>query len=559
MSENFAELFEQSIDKLHLKPGSLINATVLEIGDEYVLLETGLKSESYVPVVQFKDPQGEIDINVGDQIDVVLESVENEFGGTDISRWKAKQAKTWIALEQAHENSETVNGMIVGTVRGGFTVNVGEVSGFLPGSLVDVRPLKDINHLQGKTLEFKVIKIDQKHNNIVVSRKAVLNEESQEERQELLENLKEGQVVKGIVKNITDFGAFVDIGGLDGLLHITDIAWSRIKHPSDVLTVGDEIDVKVIKFDKESNRISLGIKQLAKDPWDGLDEKYNIGDKLKAVITNIKDFGCFATITDGVEGLIHVSEMDWINKNPVPHHILSQGEEVEVMVLEIDVDRHRLSLGLKQCKQNPWHEYANKHKVGEKIKGAIRTCTDFGIFVGLTDDIDGLIHITDISWDQPGDKAIKNFTTGDKVDAVILAIDTDRQRIALGIKQLEDNPVATFAATHKVGDKIKGKVIDVDKKGASIDLGDRVMGYIRVADLSEQYIEDAQTHVKVGDEIEPIISALDAQSGKIALSMVKPKAKTAKPGKNAASKTQSSDKPASTTIGDLIKEKIAKK
>ena len=556
MSENFAELFEQSIDKLHLKPGSLINATVLEIGDEYVLLETGLKSESYVPVIQFKDPQGEIDINVGDKIEVVLESVENEFGGTDISRWKAKQAKMWIALEKAHEDNETVNGMIVGTVRGGFTVNVGEISGFLPGSLVDVRPLKDISHLQGKTLEFKVIKIDKKHNNIVVSRKAVINEESHEERQILLDNLAEGQTVKGIVKNITDFGAFVDIGGLDGLLHITDIAWSRIKHPSDVLSVGDELDVKIIKFDKESNRISLGIKQLANDPWDGLGEKYKVGDKVKAVITNIKDFGCFATIIDGVEGLIHVSEMDWVNKNPVPQNILSPGEEVEVMILEVDVDRHRLSLGLKQCKQNPWNDYAEKHKVGEKIKGIIRTCTDFGIFVGLTDEIDGLIHITDISWDQPGDKAIKNFNAGDKIEVLVLSIDTDRQRIALGIKQLEGNPIAKFAESHKVGDKVKATVIDVDKKGASLDLGDRVMGYIRVADLSEQYIEDASTHIKVGDEIEPTILVIDDKAAKISLSMVKPKSR---PAKKSISKTQSTDKPASTTIGDLIKEKISKK
>jgi len=556
MSENFAELFEESIDKLHLKPGSLINATVLEIGDEYVLLETGLKSESYVPVVQFKDPQGEININIGDTIEVVLESVENEFGGTDISRWKAKQARTWLELEKAHEDNETVNGMIVGTVRGGFTVNVGEINGFLPGSLVDVRPLKDISHLQGKTLEFKVIKIDKKHNNIVVSRKAVINEESHEERQALLDNLAEGQTVTGIVKNITDFGAFVDIGGLDGLLHITDIAWSRIKHPSDVLNVGDEIDVKIIKFDKENNRISLGIKQLANDPWDGLDKKYKVGDKVKAGITNIKDFGCFATITDGVEGLIHVSEMDWVNKNPIPHNILSQGEEVEVMILEIDVERHRLSLGLKQCKQNPWNEYAEKHTVGEKIKGVIRTCTDFGIFVGLSDDIDGLIHVTDISWDQPGDKAIKNYNAGDKIDAVILSIDTDRQRIALGIKQLEDNPVAAFAESHKVGDQVKATVINVDKKGASLDLGDRVMGYIRVADLSEQYIEDATTQLKVGDEIEPTLSAIDEKAGKISLTLVKAKKR---PAKKAASKTESSDKPTSTTIGDLIKEKISKK
>ncbi|WP_370060120.1 30S ribosomal protein S1, partial [Neptunomonas phycophila] len=484
MSESFADLFEESLQELNMAPGSIVTGTVIAIENDFVIVNAGLKSEGVIPREQFIDEQGELTIAVGDEVKVALESVEDGFGATQLSREKAKRAEAWAVLETAFENGEIIKGEITGKVRGGFTVAVGAVSAFLPGSLLDIRPLRDSSHLEGKELEFKLVKLDVKRNNIVVSRRAVLEELNSADREKLLETLEEGVVLKGIVKNITDYGAFIDLGGIDGLLHITDIAWKRVKHPSEVLSVGDEIDVKVLKYDREKTRVSLGIKQLKADPWDEKVKQFNVGDKTTAKVTNLTDYGCFAQIAEGIEGLVHVSEMDWTNKNVHPSKVVQVGQEVEVMVLDIDKDRRRISLGMKQCQQNPWDAFAASHHKGEKITGKIKSITDFGVFVGLDGNIDGLVHLSDLSWDLPGEEAVKQFNKGDEVEAVVVSIDVERERIALSIKQLNGDPLAEYLAAHKKGDIVKGTVTEVDARQATIEIADGVEASLRVAEWS---------------------------------------------------------------------------
>ncbi|MEW6982735.1 30S ribosomal protein S1 [Colwelliaceae bacterium 6471] len=518
MTENFAQLFEESLKEIETRPGSIIKGTVVAINKDNVLVDAGLKSESVISIDQFKNTAGEIEINVGDEIDVALDATDDGFGETILSREKAKRHEAWQVLEKAYEEKETVIGVINGKVKGGFTVEVSNIRAFLPGSLVDVRPIRDTAHLEGKDLEFKVIKLDQKRNNVVVSRRAVIESESSVERDQLLESLQEGLEVKGIVKNLTDYGAFVDLGGIDGLLHITDMAWKRVKHPSEIVNVGDEIPVKVLKFDRERTRVSLGMKQLGEDPWVAIAKRYPEGAKLSGRVTNLTDYGCFVEIQEGVEGLVHVSEMDWTNKNIHPSKVVNLGDTVEVMVLEIDEERRRISLGLKQCIPNPWEEFAKNFNKGDKVSGKIKSITDFGIFIGLDGGIDGLVHLSDISWNG-GEEIVREYKKGDEISAVVLQVDPERERISLGVKQAEDDPFNMYLTDNKKGAIVNGKVVEVDAKGAKIELAEGVEGYLRVADISRERIEDASTELSVGDSVEAKFVGVDRKNRTISLSI----------------------------------------
>ncbi len=558
MSESFAELFEESLKTLDMEPGSIITGIVVDIDSDWVTVHAGLKSEGVIPREQFLNDQGELTINVGDEVHVALDAVEDGFGETKLSREKAKRAESWKVLEAAFAAEEIVTGVINGKVKGGFTVDVNTIRAFLPGSLVDVRPVRDTAHLEGKELEFKVIKLDQKRNNVVVSRRAVLEAENSAEREALLETLQEGQVVKGIVKNLTDYGAFVDLGGVDGLLHITDMAWKRIKHPSEIVNVGDEIDVKVLKFDRERNRVSLGLKQLGEDPWVAITGRYPEGTRVVAKVTNLTDYGCFAELEEGVEGLVHVSEMDWTNKNIHPSKVVNVGDEVEVMVLDIDEDRRRISLGIKQCKMNPWEEFSSKFNKGDKISGSIKSITDFGIFIGLDGGIDGLVHLSDISWNEVGEEAVRNFKKGDELETVILSVDPERERISLGIKQLEDDPFSNFVSLNEKGTIITGTVKEVDAKGAVITLGEEIEGTLKASEISRDRVEDARNVLNVGDEVEAKIISVDRKSRVISLSI---KAKDVEDEKEAVQDLRKQEMLAAgpTTIGDLIKQQMENK
>ncbi len=556
MSESFAELFEASFASQQIKPGSIIMGTIVAVNDDVVIVSAGLKSEAVIPIEQFRNEKGETDIVVGQEIEVALDAVEDGFGETKLSREKAIRARTWIDLEKAFENSEVVIGIINGRVKGGFTVEIDNVRAFLPGSLVDVRPVRDPAYLEGKSLEFKVIKLDQRRNNVVVSRRAVVEQEYSAEREALLESLQEGLTIKGMVKNLTDYGAFVDLGGIDGLLHITDMAWKRVKHPSDVVNVGDEIDVKILKFDRERQRVSLGIKQLGDDPWQDLARRYPPDTRLFGKITNIADYGCFVEIEEGVEGLVHVSEMDWTNKNVNPAKVVQVGQDVEVLVLEIDEERRRISLGIKQCQENPWARFSSGVNRGDKVSGQIKSITDFGIFIGLDGGIDGLVHLSDISWDIPGEEAVHNYKKGQEIEAAVLAIDSERERISLGIKQLDKDPFSGWLAENPKNSIVKGKVIEVDARGAIVDLGDGVTGNLRASELARGRVEDARMIIKVGDEVEAKFTNVDRKNRSVALSI---KAKEVHEEEEALSsyKTESGAVSTGTTLGELLKEKMS--
>ena len=519
MTESFAQLFEESLKEIETRPGSIVRGVVVAIDKDVVLVDAGLKSESAIPAEQFKNAAGELEIQVGDEVDVALDAVEDGFGETLLSREKAKRHEAWITLEKAYEDAETVTGVINGKVKGGFTVELNGIRAFLPGSLVDVRPVRDTLHLEGKELEFKVIKLDQKRNNVVVSRRAVIESENSAERDQLLENLQEGMEVKGIVKNLTDYGAFVDLGGVDGLLHITDMAWKRVKHPSEIVNVGDEITVKVLKFDRERTRVSLGLKQLGEDPWVAIAKRYPEGTKLTGRVTNLTDYGCFVEIEEGVEGLVHVSEMDWTNKNIHPSKVVNVGDVVEVMVLDIDEERRRISLGLKQCKNNPWQQFAETHNKGDRVEGKIKSITDFGIFIGLDGGIDGLVHLSDISWNVAGEEAVREYKKGDEIAAVVLQVDAERERISLGVKQLAEDPFNNWVALNKKGAIVTGKVTAVDAKGATVELADGVEGYLRASEASRDRVEDATLVLSVGDDVEAKFTGVDRKNRAISLSV----------------------------------------
>jgi small subunit ribosomal protein S1 len=554
MTESFAELFEQSLNQKTMQPGAIVTGRVVEIKQDVVIVHAGLKSEGVIPIEQFYDEDGTLEVQVGDDIEVALDSMEDGFGETRLSREKAKRARSWTRLEKAFEADEVVQGIISGKVKGGFTVDIDEVRAFLPGSLVDVRPVRDIAYLEGKNLEFKVIKLDRKRNNVVVSRRAVVEQEFSADREELLENLQEGNVVKGVVKNLTEYGAFVDLGGIDGLLHITDMAWKRVKHPSEVVNVGDEIEVKVLKFDRERNRVSLGLKQLGEDPWEDLARRYPPTSRLFGRVTNIADYGCFVEIEPGVEGLVHVSEMDWTNRNVNPAKVVAIGDEVEVMVLEIDEERRRISLGIKQCQPNPWEEFGVTHAKGDKVSGTIKSITDFGIFVGLDGGIDGLVHLSDVSWDTPGEEAIRNYKKGDEVEAVVLSVDAQRERISLGIKQLEQDPLSGYAGRQQKGALVKGTVTTVDARGANVDLGQGVEGYLRASELARERVEDARTVLSVGDEIEARIVGTDRKSRTVNLSI---KAKEEHEEQQAVRQYRGAVG-GTATLGDVLKDQMGK-
>ncbi|WP_188471383.1 30S ribosomal protein S1 [Hafnia psychrotolerans] len=519
MTESFAELFEESLKTIETRPGSIVRGVVVSIDKDIVLVDAGLKSESAIPVEQFKNAQGELEIQVGDEVDVALDAVEDGFGETLLSREKAKRHEAWITLEKAYEEAATVTGIINGKVKGGFTVELNGIRAFLPGSLVDVRPVRDTLHLEGKDLEFKVIKLDQKRNNVVVSRRAVIESENSAERDQLLENLQEGMEVKGIVKNLTDYGAFVDLGGVDGLLHITDMAWKRVKHPSEIVNVGDEITVKVLKFDRERTRVSLGLKQLGEDPWVAIAKRYPESTKLTGRVTNLTDYGCFVEIEEGVEGLVHVSEMDWTNKNIHPSKVVNVGDVVEVMVLDIDEERRRISLGLKQCKSNPWQLFAETHNKNDRVEGKIKSITDFGIFIGLDGGIDGLVHLSDISWNVAGEEAVREYKKGDEIAAVVLQVDAERERISLGVKQLAEDPFNNYLSMNKKGTIVTGKVTAVDAKGATVELAGGVEGYLRASEASRDRIEDATLVLSVGDDVEAKFTGVDRKNRVVSLSV----------------------------------------
>jgi small subunit ribosomal protein S1 len=553
MTESFAELFEQSIASQRIRPGTILNGLIVEVGQDYVIVNVGLKSEAVIPSDQFKNEKGEIEVAVGETVEVALDSVEDGSGETRLSREKAKRARTWTRLETAFEKQEVVIGIITGRVKGGFTVEIDNVRAFLPGSLVDVRPVRDPSYLENKPLEFKVIKLDQKRNNVVVSRRAVVEQEYSAERTALLDNLQEGAAVKGVVKNLTDYGAFVDLGGIDGLLHITDMAWKRVKHPSEVVKVGEEIDVRILKFDRERQRVSLGLKQLGADPWQNIARRYPANTRLFGKVTNIADYGCFVEIEEGVEGLVHVSEMDWTNKNVNPAKVVHVGQEVEVMVLDIDEERRRISLGVKQCKANPWKEFADNYNRGDKVSGQIKSITDFGIFIGLAGGIDGLVHLSDISWDMPGEEAVRSYQKAQQVDAMVLSIDPERERISLGIKQLAKDPFSAYIAEHPKNSVVKGVVREVDAKGAIIDLGNGVDGQLRASDISRDRVEDARLVLKVGDEVEARFTGVDRKGRSISLSI---KAKDIHEEQEAMQNYRT-DSPTGTSLGDLLKEQIS--
>lgn len=558
MSESFEKLLQdEGLLELNTQPGTVIKGTILAIEDKFVLVDAGMKSESWISKDQFKDANGELTIDIDDEIDVALDAIEDNFGGTRLSRERAKRLEAWTELEKASEEGRVVNGILTGKVKGGFTVELGSVRAFLPGSLVDVRPLRDTAFLEGKELEFKVIKIDVKRNNIVVSRRAVIEQENSAEREELLNNLHEGQVIKGIVKNLTDYGAFIDLGGIDGLLHITDMSWKRIKHPSEMINVGDEIEVKVLKFDSDKNRVSLGLKQMGDDPWQNLVTEFPESARIRGKVTNIADYGCFVELRDGVEGLVHVSEMDWTNKNVNPAKIVSLGQEVEVMVLDVDQERRRISLGLKQCIDNPWASFAQAHQKGIKVTGKIKSITDFGVFIGLDGNIDGLIHLSDLSWNKTGEEAVRDFKKGDEVEAIVLSVDAERERISLGIKQLDDDPFTNFTNDLKKGDLLKGTVDETEEKGIYLNLAEEVRGYIRVSELSEDRVEDARRFADVGAELEAAFVGVDRKNRLVNLSLKAVSQAEEREAKAAFEASQQAEKK-TTSIGDLIKEKLNK-
>jgi small subunit ribosomal protein S1 len=551
--ESFAALFEESLSRQEMKQGEVITAEVVRVDYNFVVVNAGLKSEAYIPIEEFKNDQGQLDVKPGDFVSVAIEALENGYGDTILSRDKAKRLAAWMNLEKALENGEQIGGTITGKVKGGLTVMTNGIRAFLPGSLVDVRPVKDTTPYEGKTLEFKVIKLDRKRNNVVLSRRAVVEASMGEERQKLLETLKEGAIVKGTVKNITDYGAFVDLGGIDGLLHITDLAWRRVRHPSEVVQVGQEITAKVLKFDQEKNRVSLGVKQLGEDPWVGLARRYPQGTRLFGKVTNITDYGAFVEIEAGIEGLVHVSEMDWTNKNVDPKKVVQLGDEVEVMVLEIDEDRRRISLGMKQCKPNPWDDFAISHKKNDKVRGQIKSITDFGVFIGLPGGIDGLVHLSDLSWNEPGEEAVRKYKKGDEIEAVVLAIDTERERISLGVKQMGGDPFTSFAGTHEKGQVVTGVVKSVDAKGAVVDIGGDVEGYLRASEISPDRVEDARTHLKEGDTVTTMIINVDRKNRSINLSV---KAKDHAETTEQMHRMQAEAQTGTTNLGALLKAKL---
>jgi small subunit ribosomal protein S1 len=555
MTESFAELFEQSLANQRIRPGMILTGLVVDVTADVVIVNVGLKSEAVIPLEQFKNERGEVEVKTGDSVEVALDSVEDGTGETRLSREKAKRARTWTRLEEAFNKAEIVIGVITGRVKGGFTVEIENVRAFLPGSLVDVRPVRDTSYLENKPLEFKVIKLDQKRNNVVVSRRAVVEQEFSAERSALMENLQEGAVVRGSVKNLTDYGAFVDLGGIDGLLHITDMAWKRVKHPSEVVKVGDEIDVRILKFDRERSRVSLGLKQLGADPWENISRRYPPHTRVFGKVTNIADYGAFVEIEDGVEGLVHVSEMDWTNKNVNPAKVVHTGQEVEVMVLDVDEERRRISLGLKQCNANPWKEFAENYNRGDKVSGQIKSITDFGIFIGLPGNIDGLVHLSDISWDMPGEEAVRNYAKGNQLEAMVLSIDPERERISLGVKQLAKDPFSAYIAENPKGTIVRGVVKDVDARGAVIDLGNGIEGQLRASELGRDRVEDARSVLKPGEEIEAKFTGVDRKSRTISLSI---KAKEIHEEAEAVQsyRSDSGSSSGGTSLGDLLKEQI---
>ena len=552
MSESFAELFEESINNINTQPGTIISGTVIDISKDAVIVHAGLKSEGIIPIDQFKVDNGQLEVEIGDTVEVALDALEDGYGETKLSREKARRAKAWTELESIHEANETVTGTITGKVKGGFTVELRDLRAFLPGSLVDVRPVRDTAYLEGKELEFKVIKIDMKRNNVVVSRRAVVESEYSAEREELINTLKEGAVVKGIVKNLTDYGAFLDLGGVDGLLHITDMAWKRVKHPSEIVSIGDEINVRVLKFDKEKTRVSLGLKQLDDDPWGDINRRYPESARIFGKVTNIADYGCFVEIEEGIEGLVHVSEMDWTNKNVSPAKIVSLGDEVEVMILDIDEERRRISLGMKQCKPNPWDDFASGHDKGSEVSGVIKSITDFGIFVGLNGGIDGLVHLSDLAWNVAGEEAVRGYKKGDEIRAMVLSVDAERERISLGVKQLEKDPFSAYIAENPKGSIVTGTVGEMDAKAATISLVNGVEGILKASEMARDRVEDIRTVLKEGEQIEAKFIGVDKKSRMITLSI---KAKEYQE-EAAAVQDYSSNKSASTSLGDILKESI---
>ncbi|MBL6918698.1 MAG: 30S ribosomal protein S1 [Gammaproteobacteria bacterium] len=554
MSENFEQLLEESFKNSVMQTGAVIVAEVVDLNSDYIIVNAGLKSESEIPATQFRDADGSVSIQIGDQVEVAIEALEDGFGNTRLSRERARRVKSWEALKTAFDSEAIVTGFLTGKVKGGFTISLDEVRAFLPGSLADVRPVTDSAYLENRELEFKVIKLDQARNNVVVSRRAVVEQEMQEERSELLKNLEEGQVVTGIVKNLTDYGAFVNLGGLDGLLHITDIAWKRVKHPSEALNVGDEVTVRVLKFDRERNRVSLGMKQLGEDPWSDIARRYSEKTRIFGKVTNITDYGAFVELEEGVEGLVHVSEMDWTNKNVHPNKICHLGDEVEVMVLEVDSERRRISLGMKQCSGNPWDEFAAAHQRNDKITGEIKSITDFGVFIGLEGGIDGLIHLSDLSWDREGEDAVRDFQKGDQITAIVLSVDPERERISLGVKQALEDPFSAFVGGHSKGASVKGKVTSVDAKGAVVDLGDGVEGYLRATELSRDYVEDARSVLSVDAEVEAKISSIDRKTRRITLSIKALDAEV----EGQTVQQYSGQATLRTSLGDKLKEELNK-
>jgi small subunit ribosomal protein S1 len=554
MTESFAELFEKSQTLTKLKPGSIVLGTVVDVRSDIVVINAGLKSEGIIPIEEFRDDEGQINIKVGDEVKVALDAIENGTGETKLSREKAKRSMVWDDLEEAFTNNTAISGRITGKVKGGFTVDIKDVRAFLPGSLVDVRPVRDPVYLEGKDLEFKLIKLDRKRNNVVVSRRAVVESEFSAEREQLMERLQEGAVLKGVVKNLTDYGAFVDLGGIDGLLHITDMAWKRVRHPSEVVNVGDELEVRVLKFDRERNRVSLGLKQLGDDPWVNIARRYPVNSRLFGKVSNVTDYGCFVEIEPGVEGLVHVSEMDWTNKNVNPAKVVQVGDECEVMVLDVDEERRRISLGIKQTRANPWETFAAIHKKGDRVRGAIKSITDFGIFIGLDGGIDGLVHLSDISWNSTGEDLVRNFKKGDEVEAVVLAVDPERERISLGVKQMEQDPFGQFMAGHPRGSVVTGVVKEVDAKGALIALEDGVEGYVRANDIAKERVEDATQYLKVGDKVEAKFTGMDRKGRQMQLSI---RAKDEAEMQETLAEYQSNTG-GTTKLGALLKEQMNK-
>ena len=557
MTESFASLFEETFASQTIKTGTIIKGTIIAIDSEFVTVSAGLKSEAIIPLSQFGSEKS--DITIGEEIEVSLDSFEDGFGETKLSREKALRARSWINLQESHDEGKVINGFISGRVKGGFTVEIDGIRAFLPGSLVDVRPVRDPSYLEGKTVELKVIKVDKQRNNVVVSRKAVVETEFSEERSQLLENIKEGTKAKGIIKNLTDYGAFVDLGGIDGLLHITDMAWKRVKHPSELVNIGDEIDVVVLKYEKDKQRVSLGMKQLGKDPWHEIQDRYPIQEKLKGKITNIADYGCFVEIEEGVEGLVHVSEMDWTNKNVNPSKIVVVGQEVEVMVLEIDESRRRISLGIKQCQTNPWAEFSSKVSKGDRVTGQIKSITDFGIFIGLDGGIDGLVHLSDISWDSADEESIRNYKKGQDLEAIVLAIDTDRERISLGIKQLDDDPFANWISENPNGSIIKVRVSEIDSKNVTVIITDDIRGVIHISELSVEKVDDARSFVKIDEELEAKIISIDKKTRSISLSIKAKEEQDEKIALDSYQSDSSATSSGSTTLGELLKEKMEDK